>query len=313
MISGGPVSVGIVMFEPTSSNLPSAFVASSSGVFDRVAGKTSLLLRSMQTANTSSSKVLEGRSSTSSHSQVKSHPTALDVCSSVIERRARSSDSDVLDHERWSNEKVADYVQGQVLKWSKVLPVNPEHFLQRILQCRGYDTNYIKTCPRDEERLPSEQQIKDYDNDIVWAIRNSDLAKLQELHANGRSMTACNRYSESIVHMACRRSEKEIVQFLLQNGADFSVVDDYGRTALHDACWRPEPRFDIVVLIMDAHLDLVRHIDARGATPLKYVREEHWLQWCAFLFNQIEKYWAPRPCPDAQHPDEPCCKRCRTE
>lgn len=127
------------------------------------------------------------------------------------------------------------------------------------------------------------------------------------------SMTACNRYSESIVHMACRRSENEIVQFLLQHGADFSIVDDCGRTALHDACWRPEPRFDIVVLIMDAHLDLVRHVDARGAIPLKYVREEHWLQWCAFLFNQIEKYWAPKPYPEPQHPDEPCCKKCRAK
>lgn len=109
------------------------------------------------------------------------------------------------------------------------------------------------------------------------------------------SMTACNRFSESIVHMACRRASAEIVQFLITHDAEIDIVDDYGRTPLHDACWRPEPRFDIVTLLLDANLDLLRYQDARGFIPLQYVREDHWLHWCAYLFNQIEKYWAPRP------------------
>lgn len=108
-------------------------------------------------------------------------------------------------------------------------------------------------------------------------------------------MTACNRFSESIVHMACRRASAEVVQFLIAHDAEIDIVDDYGRTPLHDACWRPEPRFDIVTLLLDANLDLLRYQDARGFVPLQYVREDHWLHWCAYLFNQIEKYWAPRP------------------
>jgi hypothetical protein len=107
-------------------------------------------------------------------------------------------------------------------------------------------------------------------------------------------MTACNRFSESIVHMACRRASAEVVQYLIAHDAEIDIVDDYGRTPLHDACWRPEPRFDIVTLLLDANLDLLRYQDARGFIPLQYVREDHWLQWCAYLFNQIEKYWAPR-------------------
>lgn len=107
-------------------------------------------------------------------------------------------------------------------------------------------------------------------------------------------MSACNRFSESIVHMACRRSKREIIEFILDHGADLEIIDDFGRTPLHDACWRPEPQFDVVTLICDRNLDLLRHSDARGSIPLNYVREEHWVQWCAFLFNQIEKYWALR-------------------
>lgn len=106
-------------------------------------------------------------------------------------------------------------------------------------------------------------------------------------------MSACNRHSESIVHMACRRSDLDIVLFLLEHGADISIVDDFGRTPLHDACWRPEPRFDIVALIMEANIDLIRYSDVRGSTPLNYVRQEHWIQWCAFLFHMMEKHWPP--------------------
>lgn len=105
-------------------------------------------------------------------------------------------------------------------------------------------------------------------------------------------MSACNKYSESIVHMACRRSDFQTTEFVLKNGGDLSIVDDYGRTALHDACWRTEPRFDIVTLILDQNLDILFYLDVRGCPPLKYVQEEHWSHWCAYLFHQKEKYWS---------------------
>ena len=105
-------------------------------------------------------------------------------------------------------------------------------------------------------------------------------------------MDACNRFGESIVHMACRRAEVDVVDFLLSNGGDKWFVDDFGRTPLHDACWRSEPRFDVVTLLLDRNLDLLRVMDVRGSNPLNYVREEHWVQWCAYFFHQKEKYWA---------------------
>ena len=107
-------------------------------------------------------------------------------------------------------------------------------------------------------------------------------------------MSACNKFSESIVHMACRRGSFEIAEFVLNNGGDCNIVDDYGRTPLHDACWRSEPRFDVVTLLLDQNLDLLLTADVRGASPLKYVRKEHWVQFCAYFFHQKEKYWQPR-------------------
>ena len=104
-------------------------------------------------------------------------------------------------------------------------------------------------------------------------------------------MSACNKFSESIFHMACRRSEVEIVDFILKNGGDSSIVDDYGRNVLHDVCWRAESRFDIATLILDSHLDLLFQLDKRNFPPLRYVAESNWLEWCAFLFHQKERYW----------------------
>lgn len=106
-------------------------------------------------------------------------------------------------------------------------------------------------------------------------------------------MNACNKFGESLIHLACRRSSYEIVDFLVQHNPAGLLVDDYGRTPLHDACWSPEPRFDVVALIMDRYLSLIRHRDKRGNTPLHYVRREHWHLWCAFLQSQKEIYWAP--------------------
>ena len=107
-------------------------------------------------------------------------------------------------------------------------------------------------------------------------------------------MSACNRFSESIVHMACRRASVEMVDFILKNGGNINIVDDYGRTPLHDACWRMTPQFDIVTLLLDQNLDLLNLTDVRGAHALKYVAEDQWLLWCVYLYYQKDKYWPIR-------------------
>lgn len=105
------------------------------------------------------------------------------------------------------------------------------------------------------------------------------------------SLTACNRYSESILHLACRRSSFEMVKWMLDNGSNLLIVDDYGRTPLHDACWRSELKFDIITLLLDRNISLMYKRDVRGSLPLHYARQDDWLKWCAYLFHQKEKYW----------------------
>ena len=110
-------------------------------------------------------------------------------------------------------------------------------------------------------------------------------------HTHCDSMTACNKFGESIMHMAARRSNFAVLEFLLAHGGSFCCVDDYGRIPLHDACWRLVPQFDVVAILMDQDPSLILASDRRGFAPLSYVQNEHWRDWCAYLYYQRDKYW----------------------
>ena len=72
-------------------------------------------------------------------------------------------------------------------------------------------------------------------------------------------MDACNRFGESVLHMACRRGSADMVSFFMADCAlPVNISDDFGRTPLHDACWTPAPCFDVVGLLLDADRHLVR-------------------------------------------------------
>jgi len=187
----------------------------------------------------------------------------------------------------WSAQRVCVEVRHIVNRWGAIAPIPPHIFLMKLLKLRGYSTDTIASVRSN----PSPKQIQDYDNEVVRAIRESNFEAIKNLQAVGISMSACNKYSESIVHIACRRANYDVVEYILNSGGDYNIQDDYGRTPLHDACWRLEPRFDIVTLLLDRNIDLLRMVDVRGATPLSYIRPEHWLQWCAYFYHQKEKYW----------------------
>lgn len=163
--------------------------------------------------------------------------------------------------------QVSEHVKLTVQRWGVLAAIAPDQFLKRILSSRGYSTDMMPAMSSPYRQQPTRKQMEDYDSELVKAVRSSDLDKIRSLRNVGRSMTACNRFGESIVHMACRRADFDVVDFLLENTGGVWGVDDYGRTPLHDACWRPEPRFDIVTCLLDKNLHLLRVLDVRGAKP----------------------------------------------
>jgi hypothetical protein len=175
--------------------------------------------------------------------------------------------------------------------WQGLRPMHPLKMLQKMLTARGVPITFFPSVKHCRQVTPTQRQLEDYDLSLTTAVRSADLEQLRGLHAGGRSMMACNKYNESILHTACRRGTREMVAFMLENGANPSISDDFGRTPLHDACWRLDPHFDIVTMLLDNELSLLYMLDVRGASPLSYVRREHWLEWCAYLVHHRERYW----------------------
>jgi len=132
---------------------------------------------------------------------------------------------------------------------------------------------------------PSQDVIDAYDLEVVNAIRKCDVSELREMRSRGKSFHACNRFGESLLHMACRRGDVGVLAFLVEEAnVPLEVRDDFGRTPLHDACWTPEPNFEAMDLLLKfapPHLLLAE--DVRGHTPFDYARKEHWDAWAQYL------------------------------
>ncbi|CAN0555425.1 unnamed protein product, partial [Ectocarpus sp. 8 AP-2014] len=146
-------------------------------------------------------------------------------------------------------------------------------------------------------RPPEPDQVAAYDKAILRAVLDEDEAALERMRAAGRRMDACNRFGDSILHMACRRGRATALRFLLRAAGSAGVVssDDFGRTVMHDACWTSSPRFDVASAVLDADTRLLRTLDSRGSSPLQYVPADQWPLWCAFFESRKEVYWPKLP------------------
>eukprot|EP00553_Chaetoceros_curvisetus_P003968 CAMPEP_0204620564 /NCGR_PEP_ID=MMETSP0717-20131115/6565_1 /ASSEMBLY_ACC=CAM_ASM_000666 /TAXON_ID=230516 /ORGANISM="Chaetoceros curvisetus" /LENGTH=344 /DNA_ID=CAMNT_0051634795 /DNA_START=159 /DNA_END=1193 /DNA_ORIENTATION=- len=135
----------------------------------------------------------------------------------------------------------------------------------------------------------TEEELANYGVDVVSATREDQLDVLRDLHENGRSLSCCNRYGESLMHMACRRGFTSIVNFLTaEAGVAIRITDDCGRTPLHDAFWHRECQYEIVDLLIRSDPCLLLLCDKHGHTPFAYSRREHWGLWKQFLWDRRE-------------------------
>lgn len=163
--------------------------------------------------------------------------------------------------------------------------LNPVDFMKAIISSNGFDSTPISSLQVHEYFEPvTAEQVASYDMEITNAVRKENLDALRAMQATGRNMHCCNRFGESIVHMACRRGSLPIVSFLTDEcDSTIRLRDDYGRTPLHDACWTSKVEFRIIRLLLSKEPDLILMSDKRGHTPLDYIRKDSWEEWCHFL------------------------------
>ena len=165
---------------------------------------------------------------------------------------------------------------------------SPQDVLTSLIRNLGYEYKARSSLSLDDFfELPTEKQIESFNVNVVKVVREGNLEKLRLMHKDGQTLQCCNRFGESLLHMACRRGLIDIVKYLI-NEANVSLRlrDDFGRTPLHDAFWTGEPNLCLIEFMLTKEPDLILMKDKRGHCPLEYARKNHWSQWSEFLISK---------------------------
>lgn len=187
----------------------------------------------------------------------------------------------------------ADDLNSQAVINEVLRNIHPREYAESVFRQNGSEDfeSIMKAC-KERIKAPTPEMLEAYVGDIVIAIRNNDLQKARLLYEEGKfgGVNACNRFGESILHIACRRGHIDMVEFLvLDVGLSISEIrDDYHRTPLHDAFWTPTASYDVVDFLLKQPYvpDLLLCKDRRGFTPLDYTRAEDRGRWVQFLWER---------------------------
>mmetsp|Transcript_19492 Transcript_19492/g.22318 ORF Transcript_19492/g.22318 Transcript_19492/m.22318 type:complete len:293 (+) Transcript_19492:171-1049(+) len=170
--------------------------------------------------------------------------------------------------------------------------IHPTDYARAAFKANGCaDFEAINHTSLSQFQAPTPEMIDAYGTDIVMAVRNNNVEKARQLFHDGAfDCNACNRFSESILHIACRRGNFAMVQFLITEVGlkVHEIRDDYHRTPLHDAFWTSTASYDVVdFLLQQPHVvELLLLKDIRGCTPLDYARAEDRGKWLRFLWER---------------------------
>jgi hypothetical protein len=161
---------------------------------------------------------------------------------------------------------------------------SPAEYALSIFKDNGFHAEKVVEDAKAKFQTPTPQMIQAYTLEVTQAVRDGDLAKVEELYEQGAFLDCCNRFGNRLVHIACRRQHENIVQYLLEEvKVSIHVVDELNRTPLHDACWTSEPNFGIVELLLRFAPEHMLVPDSRGHTPFDYARKAHHGKWIQFL------------------------------
>jgi ankyrin repeat protein len=162
--------------------------------------------------------------------------------------------------------------------------VNPSEFLVNFFKQNGLSQESIASSASSKFVRATPQMVKAYTMEASMTVRENDLEKLKELYASGVALESCNRFGESLVHIACRRGHTRMVKFLVEEvKVSVRIADDMNRLPLHDACWASEPNFEIVELLLREAPEHALCADKRGHTPFDFTRKPDWTEWISFL------------------------------
>jgi Ankyrin repeats (3 copies) len=174
--------------------------------------------------------------------------------------------------------------------------VNPSEYVRASFESNGNNPDEVTEAAQKSFQTVTEQMISSYQAHKLQYVRDDNLEKLRELvlTQGASTLDCCNRFGESLMHMACRRGRLGIIKFLVTEcRLSLRVKDDFHRTPLHDACWTQEPQLELMDFLISQVPDLLLVPDLRGHTPFHYARREHWDQWMEFLCARKDRLTVP--------------------
>jgi hypothetical protein len=203
-------------------------------------------------------------------------------------KRIREGSIDIIKKEDYIKGTENEETEKEVKLPDPKQKVDPDVFLAQLLEAQYGFSLKTKDALSMKGFFPeiTEDQIAAYDMKLVAACRENDVDAVKSLVAEGQSAECCNRFGESLLHMACRRGFKDMVDyFLTEKQMSVRIRDDCGRTPLHDACWNPHPQTEILQWLIERDPCLLLIADKRGSTPFQYARPQDWGIWRQFLLD----------------------------
>jgi hypothetical protein len=91
-----------------------------------------------------------------------------------------------------------------------------------------------------------------------------------------------------------QQGDAKALRIMMNYGCSVQVADVHGLTPLHYCCWAAEPAFDVAESILETDIRVLHMTNCRGASPLSYVREEHWTLWIEFFEKKMDIFWPQR-------------------
>ena len=211
----------------------------------------------------------------------------------VLKRRFSSSGESLLafncKDRKLSSAQEITWISSTRTTNPKPSSISPSKYLQLLLSKHNAKQEIVPALSLQQYFVTlSESNFASYKEDVISAVRSRDVTSLKKIKNQGRSLECCNRFGESLIHMACRRGFIDVVSFLMEEGVSLRMIDDYGRTPLHDAFWTAKPNIELVKILISEEPALLFASDKRGHTPLDYVRRDDWDLWNSFL----DRYFA---------------------
>jgi hypothetical protein len=129
----------------------------------------------------------------------------------------------------------------------KNIVIKPSDYVKSGFRVNGtcLETRRSQIEPRFQP--PTQEMMQAFTPELMNLVRQNDYEKLKILQQQGRLINCCNKFGESLLHLACRRGHSRIVKLLIEEAnVSLYIRDDYKRTPFHDACWTAEPNFELL-------------------------------------------------------------------